>query len=136
MRNLERANQWLKRAKSNMARARAGRVSPEILYEDLCFDSQQVVEKALKALCAYHNIAFPRTHDIAYLIELLTKGDVTIPDDIQHSKLLTSYAVETRYPGDYEPVDESDLKVCRRLDSKNSINGINQINEKKPDKPN
>jgi hypothetical protein len=39
MRNLERANQWLKRAKSDMARARAGRVSPEILYEDLCFDS-------------------------------------------------------------------------------------------------
>jgi HEPN domain-containing protein len=108
MRNLERANQWLRRAKSNMARARAGRVSPEILYEDLCFDSQQVVEKSLKALCAYYSIAFPRTHDIAYLIELLTKGDVTVPEDIQHSKLLTSYAVEARYQGDYEPIDESD----------------------------
>ena len=118
MRNLERANQWLKRAKSNMARARAGRVSPEILYEDLCFDSQQVVEKALKALCAYHNIAFPRTQDIAYLIELLTKGDVTIPDDIQHSKLLTSYAVETRYPGDYEPVDESDYATAVEIAGK------------------
>ena len=91
-----------------MARARAGRVSPEILYEDLCFDSQQVVEKALKALCAYYNIAFPRTHDIAYLIELLTKGDLTVSEELQHSKLLTSYAVETRYPGDYEPIDESD----------------------------
>jgi HEPN domain-containing protein len=118
MRNLERANQWIKRAKSNMARARAGRVSPEILYEDLCFDSQQVVEKTLKALCAYHNITFPRTHDIAYLIELLTKGDVRIPDDIQHSKLLTSYAVETRYPGDYEPVDESDYAAAVEIAGK------------------
>ena len=108
MKNLERANQWLKRSKSNMARAKAGRVSPEILYEDLCFDSQQVVEKGLKALCAYYNIVFPRTHDIAYLIELLTKGDVTVPEGIQRSKLLTSYAVETCYPGDYEPIDESD----------------------------
>jgi len=59
MRNLERANQWFKRAKSNMARAKAGRVSSEILYEDLCFDSQQVVEKALKALCAYPILLFP-----------------------------------------------------------------------------
>ena len=25
-------------------------------------------------------------------------------------KILTGYAVETRYPGDYEPVDEEDLK--------------------------
>lgn len=118
MRNLDRANQWLRRAKSNMARARAGRVSPEILYEDLCFDSQQVVEKALKALCAYHNTAFPRTHDIAYLIELLTKGNVTVPEDIQYSKLLTSYAVETRYPGDYEPVDESDYTKALEIAEK------------------
>jgi HEPN domain-containing protein len=44
MRNLEAANTWLKRAKSNMARAKAGRVSSEILYEDLCFDAQQAVE--------------------------------------------------------------------------------------------
>ena len=35
MKNLDKANKWLQRAKSNMARAKAGRVSPEILYEDL-----------------------------------------------------------------------------------------------------
>jgi len=32
MKNLDKANEWLQRAKSNMARAKAGRVSPEILY--------------------------------------------------------------------------------------------------------
>ena len=45
MKNLDKANEWLQRAKSNMARAKAGRVSPEILYEDLCYDAQQAVEK-------------------------------------------------------------------------------------------
>ena len=33
-----------------MARAKAGRVYHEILYENLCFDSQQVGGKAVKAL--------------------------------------------------------------------------------------
>jgi len=51
MKNPVRAKEWLTRAKSNLARARAGKVSEEILYEDLCFDEQQAVEKALKALC-------------------------------------------------------------------------------------
>ena len=37
MKNLDKANEWLKRAKSNMARAKSGRVSPDILYEDLCY---------------------------------------------------------------------------------------------------
>ena len=108
MRNLETANTWLKRAKSNMARAKAGRVSSEILFEDLCFDAQQAVEKALKSLCVIHEIVFPKTHDIAYLIELLEEKNVTVPEDVQNAKILTGYAVETRYPGDYEPVDEDD----------------------------
>jgi HEPN domain-containing protein len=108
MRNLEAANTWLKRAKSNMARAKAGRVSSEILYEDLCFDAQQAVEKALKSLCVIYEIVFPKTHDIAYLIELLEEKNVTVPEDVQNAKILTGYAVETRYPGDYEPMDEDD----------------------------
>ncbi len=108
MRNLEAANTWLKRAKSNMARAKAGRVSSEILYEDLCFDAQQAVEKALKSLCVIHEIVFPKTHDIAYLIELLEEKNVTVPEEGQNAKILTGYAVETRYPADYEPVDEDD----------------------------
>lgn len=108
MKNLEHAQKWLQRAKSNMARAKAGRLSPEILYEDLCFDCQQVVEKALKSVCIINEIVFPKTHDIAYLIELLEKRTVKIPDVVQEAKFLTGYAVETRYPGDYEPVDETD----------------------------
>lgn len=51
MKSPERAKEWLTRAKSNLARVKAGKVSEDILYEDLCFDAQQAVEKALKALC-------------------------------------------------------------------------------------
>ena len=61
MKNLDRAKEWLQRAKSNMARAKAGRVSPDILYEDLCYDAQQGVEKALKSICIIHEIVFPKT---------------------------------------------------------------------------
>ncbi len=108
MRNLEKAMQWLQRAKSNMARAKWGKASPDILYEDLCYDAQQAAEKALKSLCILHEIVFPRTHDIAYLIELLEKKNVQIPEVVQNAKVLTGYAVETRYPGEYAPVSEDD----------------------------
>ena len=42
--------EWLRRARSNMARAAQGQVTPDMLLEDACFDVQQAVEKALKAL--------------------------------------------------------------------------------------
>ena len=39
MKNREIISEWLKRSKSNLERARAGKGSEEILYEDLCFDA-------------------------------------------------------------------------------------------------
>jgi HEPN domain-containing protein len=50
MRNESLVRIWLKRAKSNLQIAKAGKVFEDILYEDLCFDCEQAVEKALKAL--------------------------------------------------------------------------------------
>lgn len=117
--NPERAKDWLLRSRSNLARARAGKVSSDILFEDLCFDAQQAAEKALKALCVFNGIKFSKVHDIAYLMELLETGKVKIPARLRKAKILTDYAVETRYPGDYTPVDEEmyedALKIADRV---------------------
>lgn len=119
MKNTDKAEEWLRRAKSNMARAKGGKVSKDILYEDLCYDAQQAVEKALKSLCILNEIVFPKTHDIAYLIELLEKNSLEIPETIQKAKILTSYAIETRYPGDYVEVSENDyiqaIKIAEKV---------------------
>ena len=45
--NLSLAEEWLKRAKSNLALAKQPK-SEEIFFEDLCFETQQASEKALK----------------------------------------------------------------------------------------
>ena len=58
MKNLDKAMEWLRRAKSNLARAKVGKVSEDILYEDLCFDAQQAAEKAFKAVCIINDIRF------------------------------------------------------------------------------
>lgn len=110
MKNLDKATEWLKRAKSNLARAKVGKMSEDILYEDLCFDAQQAAEKAFKAICIINDIRFKKAHDISYLIELLENSNITVPEELQKAKILTDYAVESRYPGDYPPVDENMFK--------------------------
>ncbi|KPQ44009.1 MAG: hypothetical protein MPEBLZ_01410 [Candidatus Methanoperedens nitroreducens] len=42
MKNVAKAKVWLKRAKSNLQIARAGKVFEDILFEDLCFDCEQI----------------------------------------------------------------------------------------------
>lgn len=105
------ALQWLRRARSNLARAKANHPLPaEVLYEDLCFDAQQAAEKAIKAVLVYKNITFPKTHDIIDLLTLLDEGGIEIEEGLRQADILTSYAVETRYPGLSEEVSEEDYR--------------------------
>jgi HEPN domain-containing protein len=102
--------EWLRRARSNLARAKAGRTAPDILYEDLCFDAQQAAEKAIKALLFDRSVPFPRTHSIVELLTLLHLHGVDVPGEIRRTAALTRYAVDTRYPGLAEPVTEQDYR--------------------------
>jgi len=107
--------QWLDRARSNLERARADRFSRHILYEDMCFDCQQSVEKALKALLVFKNIEFEWTHDIGILIKNLEDNHVKVMDNIKKSASLSVYAVRTRYPGEEEPVTKKEFKEALDL---------------------
>jgi HEPN domain-containing protein len=63
----------------------------------------------LKAVCIKEEIIFKRTHDISYLIDLLENEGIEVPDPVKNGRYLTQYAVETRYPGVYEPIEEDEF---------------------------
>lgn len=107
--------QWLDRARSNLERARMDKFSRHILYEDMCFDCQQSVEKALKALMVSKNIQFEWTHQIGILIKTLEDNQIEVPDGIKKSASLSVYAVRTRYPGDEEPVTKDEFQEALNL---------------------
>ncbi|MGE5127796.1 MAG: HEPN domain-containing protein [Betaproteobacteria bacterium] len=105
-----RPQAWLRRARSNLARARQLAGTPDVLYEDLCFDAQQAAEKALKAVLVAKGVRVPRTHAIAELLTLAQMAHVSIPAHVRSATLLTPYAVEARYPGVWEEVTAGDYE--------------------------
>ena len=107
--------QWIRRARSNLARARDASGVPEVLYEDLCFDAQQAAEKALKAVLLAHQTDFPKTHAIAELVTILENNGIPCPHDVRQSVRLTRYAVQTRYPGLAEEVTQEDHRLAVEL---------------------
>lgn len=115
MKNEDLAIEWLNRALSNLERANLGKQNESIYYEDLCFDCQQAVEKSLKALLIFHQIEFPYTHSISRLLEIIEAHGITIPNIARDSVILSEYAVETRYPGDYEPVDKEEYLTAFKI---------------------
>jgi len=107
---------WFTRAKSNLARAEFTVKTADILYEDICFDAQQAAEKALKGIMIFLEIDIPKTHSIGYLLRLIeVSGKVLVPESLKEAVILTDYAVTTRYPGDWEPIDEAEYKLAVSL---------------------
>ncbi|MDR1286454.1 MAG: HEPN domain-containing protein [Treponema sp.] len=97
---------WMNRAKSSLAISKT-RYDESVFYEDLCFQAQQAVEKALKALLVFYKIEPEKTHNLVSLIKELSKY-ITIPEEINETVILNDYAVQTRYPGGYTPVEEEE----------------------------
>jgi HEPN domain-containing protein len=104
---------WLRHARSDLAAART-RVSDDQLLEHLCFHAQQAAEKALKAVLLAIGVDFPKTHDIQALLSLLPPEE-TAPEVVRSAPALTPYAVEFRYPGFTEPVDEDEHREALGL---------------------
>ncbi len=109
MKKIHLYQQWLERSRSNLERARIDNYSRYILYEDMCFDCQQAVEKALKSLLVFKNVQFEWTHDIGKLINYLENNNVKVTDSIKKSASLSVYAVKTRYPSEDEPVTKDEF---------------------------
>ena len=111
---LGRPEEWLRRAKSNLAIAKQPK-SEDIYWEDFCFEAQQAAEKALKAVLLSKGIQFRFVHDIAELLTLLEQNKITLSEEIRDAATLTDYSVEARYPGPFEPVTEDEFKEALRL---------------------
>lgn len=129
MKNQQLVELWLVRARSNLERARAGKVSEGILFEDLCFDCQQTVEKSLKAWMISRDIIFPWTHSIARLLELLEEKGTILPENIKDALILSDYAVTTRYPGEYEPVVEDEFREALNIAERVFAWVLQQVNK-------
>jgi len=97
---------WLDRAKSSLAISK-NKADEDVFFEDLCFQAQQAVEKAIKGLLIFYNVEPEKTHNLVSLIKETSKY-LTVPDEINDTVILNDYAVQTRYPGDYTPIEEDE----------------------------
>ena len=99
---MERYESWIDRAKSSFEISKIA-VNDNVYYEDLCYQSQQAVEKGLKGLLIYYNVEPEFTHDIGILLNEIERF-IKIPENIKEAINLTKYAVITRYPGEYDKI--------------------------------
>jgi len=70
----------------------------------LGFHAQSAIEKRLKAVLAFHEVDYDRTHSIGYLTSLLEHHGIDLPEGREQIEELTPWAVAARYEGRFEEV--------------------------------
>jgi HEPN domain-containing protein len=110
---MARVDEWIERAKGSLEIAQV-KIVGHIHYEDLCFQIQQAVEKALKGLLIFYGVEPEFTHNIELLLTELEKFTV-IPQDARQAMKLTTYAVQTRYPGGYDDITKEEYEKAVKI---------------------
>lgn len=93
--------EWIKRAQDDELNARSILTHRDGTPGGVCFLSQQIAEKYLKAFLVKIKGEFPKVHHLEYLLKICAEIDndfMSLKDD---AVLLSDFYVESRYPGDY-----------------------------------
>ncbi len=106
---------WVEKAENDLRTAEYVLGMEEDCPTDaVCFHCQQCAEKYLKALLVSCGIAFPKTHDLVVLVNLLGK-ECRLELNIEDVQPLNRYSVEARYPGDWDPIDMPEALEAARM---------------------
>jgi HEPN domain-containing protein len=69
-------------------------------YFTVAFHAQQAAEKFLKAFLVWHQIPFPKTHDIQKLLQLAAQAEPLLVTELASAVMLTPFGIEFRYPSE------------------------------------
>ena len=110
--------QWLLKAEEDFNAANSLLTYGISFLSTVCFHSQQAAEKYLKAFLTYHQVEFPKTHDIDELLELIDPINDKLAESLRDVIILTNYGVDARYPGDFPALTDDDAKQAIKMAEK------------------
>ncbi len=103
---------WLRKAEGDLQAAEYLLAMEQEDYFATAFHAQQAAEKFLKAFLVRHQIPFPKTHDLGFLLELAARADSSLQEELVSATMLTPFGVVFRYPG--EIVADREI-ACRAI---------------------
>ncbi len=109
---LNSANEWLKYAYNdiNSFKVLYSQMSPPPL-EIILFHCRQCVEKALKAFLVFNDCFIDKTHDLYFINEKCKSFDKEFSKFTNECKLISVYAVRTRYPNEIQ-IDQGIVDIA------------------------
>ncbi len=103
--------EWLDKAEADLRPAEWELLADPPNYDASAFHAQQSAEKNLKARLVEAEVAFPKTHDLAAILDLLMPLEPTWNRLRRDLDALTSLGIEVRYPGMKADLEDAEQAI-------------------------
>ena len=107
--------EWLAKANEDLAVARYLMGGSPPFLNTVGFHSQQAAEKYLKAYLVWRQIDFPKTHNIASLLKLISQANAGLSESLHRTIGLSKHGVDARYPADIPELSHDDANTALEL---------------------
>ncbi|MBM2817043.1 MAG: hypothetical protein HW421_3805 [Ignavibacteria bacterium] len=106
----EQSKQWIENADHDLGSAKIILLHLPDYFDTILFHCQQAVEKYIKAILVFNEIEFERSHDLVYLLELLSGIYEISEDKYKKAVSLNGYSVQIRYPNKIMKLSKEELE--------------------------
>ena len=94
-------NAWKQKAENDLRTAEIVLSTENPPTDAICFHAQQCAEKYLKSYLTSKDVTIEKTHDLTRINNICIEIDPDFEELSDNAELLSGYAVEIRYPGDF-----------------------------------
>ncbi len=106
---IEIVKAWLIKADHDLGTAKVTYLHIPEYRDTIAFHCQQAIEKYLKAYLYHLEIVFNKSHDLVYLLDLISQKDLFSKELYDKASSLENYSVQLRYPNIV--IELSDLEI-------------------------
>jgi len=106
--------EWIVKADHDLGSAKLIYLHIPEYFDTIAFHCQQATEKYLKSILLHFDIQFQRTHNLVYLLDLVTQKLEISEDMYDKAIVLNGFSVQIRYPDNtvYLTTEELELSIA------------------------
>jgi HEPN domain-containing protein len=101
---------WIEKADHDLGSAKIIYLHLPQYFDTIAFHCQQAVEKYLKAILVHLEIEFLKSHNLVYLLDLLSKKMVIEENIYDKAIQINSFGVQIRYPNEIIHLSKEELE--------------------------
>jgi HEPN domain-containing protein len=108
----EEIKEWIEKADHDLGSAKIIYLHLPEYFDTIAFHCQQAVEKYIKAVLFFERIKFQKSHDLVYLLDLLSQKIEVDAIYFKKAFTLNNFGVKIRYPNKIIKLTKEELEIA------------------------